>query len=164
MEHDINNGHAQVFGITASGNTFVLGGYVNVFADSLPVALRTKMDEHIGTSGKTAAIQWTNPYLEISVTFRPANTGSKSGAADKIVFLPPGCKVVMSGLRKITIATDFDGTHPGSGYLEDILNDATGWINMGDATITLTKDSNAEVQLTLRHYFGQQALLLTKVA
>lgn len=149
---NVMNGHALVYGVSPiTGATVQIGGYAKVFLDSLPIAHRAKMDEHVGTNGLTQAIVHTNQYFEISASFRPASTTSQADADTTAFFSLKGATMTLNGLKPVR--------HNSS----DILNG--DWIIVSDSTITLSASDPMTVDLTLRRYLDstQMTTLKTQV-
>lgn len=145
------NGHAHIYGVSSSGITVTVGGFAKAWIDSLPIAHRAKLDEHVGCNGLTGAFVWTNQYFEISISFRPSSTSTQASADLDALFVLKGATVTLSGFKPVK--------HSGT----DILNG--DWINVGDATLTLNKDEPATIDLTIRRYLdtAQQTTLKTAI-
>jgi hypothetical protein len=142
-------GHATISAVSPSGDTVTITGYGAVFLDNVPVQHVSRLTDHIGTSGRTAAIQWDDDHFELSVTFRPAKAGARHDLATYPLIYPKGSILSLSGFHPIRE----DGATP-----PEFLN-ATDWIIVGDSTVTLTTTGSAEVQLQLKRYPGSPGLM-----
>jgi hypothetical protein len=144
-------GHGFLYGVSPSGLSVAIGGYTKAWIDSLPIAHRCKMDEHVGTNGLTGAFVFLNEYFELQVSFRPSSTSTVAAAGTETIFVPKGSVLALSGFQIIRHNS------------VDILNG--NWLYVGDSTITLNKDEPATIDMSIRRYVdsGQMNTLSTTV-
>jgi len=150
------NGYAVISALAATGKVVTIGGYGSCFADSVPVQHVSRLTEHIGADGTTAALQWDDTHFELSLTFRPASTPAAHNLATYPVIIPKGSVVALTGFHAVK---ESDGA--GTPVLTEFLN-KNDWIVVGDTTFTLNAAGTAEVQLQLRRYPASPGLI-TKV-
>ena len=152
------NGYAFITKIGTSC-TLSVGAYAKVFLDTLGVRHIAKLDEHIGVNGETCALVHSNEYLEINASLRLASDVSEEEVEEDFTFLPKGSTVVLSGFKPLMFQVA-----PAPEDKTDVLNDPTGWILVGDTTLTRNASTDpGTADVTLRHYLSQQANLVKLV-
>jgi hypothetical protein len=137
-------GYAFIQGVTETGCVVDIGAYVHCFIDSAPVSRRCTTAQHIGADGDICAMVYSNEYLEMAVSVRPASNTTIADLKTRLIFLTPGSNVAMNGFQQISY-----------GIYNDVLNQI--WIVGGDQTITLNADSPATVDMTLNHFLAKHA-------
>jgi len=140
------NGYAVISALAATGKVVTIGGYGSCFADSVPVQHVSRLTEHIGADGTTAALQWDDTHFELSLTFRPASTPEKHDLTTYSVIIPKGSTVALTGFHAV-----MESNGAATPVLTEFLN-KDDWIVVGDTTFTLNAGGTAEVQLQLRRY------------
>jgi hypothetical protein len=140
------NGHALVTGLAPTGKVVTIDAYASVFADSVPVQHVSRLTEHIGADGTTAALQWDDSHYELSITIRPASSTAIPNLQTQAVVIPKGSVVELTGFHPVK---ESDGAL--TPVLTEFLN-ADDWIVVGDTSVTLNASGAMEVQLQLRRY------------